>query len=286
MSNAVPHLVQYQGSKRKLAPAILEYMPAHVDRLVEPFCGVCAVTIAAAKAGLADRYWINDINAPLVELMREVIEEPERLAREYEEIWQGQFEVEDHVKHFWDERQIFNDGDRAPARLLYLIARCVKGAVRYGAGGQLNQSPDKRRHGTQPSKIRRNALEISYLLKGKCEYTSVDYREVFDTVTSSDLLYMDPPYQGTSFVRDHRYFQGVLREELVEGLKQLNEKKVGFLLSYDGQCGDKAYGEDIPADIAEKMLLNAGRSTQATLMGKDETTLEALYLSPVVKQLI
>jgi DNA adenine methylase len=262
-------------------------MPEHVERLVEPFCGVCAVTIAAAKAGIAERYWINDINEPLVELMKEVIEEPDRLANEYENIWSGQFQTEDHVRHFWEEREKFNNGDRAPARLLYLIARCVKGAIRYGSDGKMNQSPDKRRHGTQPSKIRKNALEISFLLKGKCEYSAVDYMEVFDAVDEKDLLYMDPPYQGTSFVADHRYYQGVLREELIEGLAKLNENNVGFLLSYDGKCGDKEYGTDIPEELGcVKKMLSAGRSSQATLLGKDEETLEALYISPAVRALL
>ena len=36
MNGTVPHLVQYQGSKRKLANQILRYMPDKFVRLVEP----------------------------------------------------------------------------------------------------------------------------------------------------------------------------------------------------------------------------------------------------------
>ena len=32
-----PHLVQYQGSKRMIAPKIIEFFPEKIDRLVEPF---------------------------------------------------------------------------------------------------------------------------------------------------------------------------------------------------------------------------------------------------------
>ena len=36
---SVPHLVQYQGSKRSLAPTIAEYFPDKFDRFIEPFSG-------------------------------------------------------------------------------------------------------------------------------------------------------------------------------------------------------------------------------------------------------
>lgn len=47
----VPHLVQYQGSKRVLAPEIIRYFPEDIETLYEPFCGTCAVTILAAQEG-------------------------------------------------------------------------------------------------------------------------------------------------------------------------------------------------------------------------------------------
>ena len=51
-----PQLVQYQGSKRKLAPQILPYMPQSIDRLVEPFSGMAAITVAVATEGKASSY--------------------------------------------------------------------------------------------------------------------------------------------------------------------------------------------------------------------------------------
>ena len=38
----VPQPFQYQGSKRALAPLILQYLPIRTTRLVEPFCGSTA----------------------------------------------------------------------------------------------------------------------------------------------------------------------------------------------------------------------------------------------------
>ena len=39
----VPHLVQYQGSKRNIAPEIIRYFPEKFNRLIEPFSGTCAM---------------------------------------------------------------------------------------------------------------------------------------------------------------------------------------------------------------------------------------------------
>lgn len=49
----VPQPFQYQGSKRALASVILQQFPAEVQRVVEPFCGSAALSIAAAARGRA-----------------------------------------------------------------------------------------------------------------------------------------------------------------------------------------------------------------------------------------
>ena len=56
---SVPHLVQYQGSKRLLAPQILQFMPQKFSRLIEPFAGMEAVSIAAACENRNDRFLTN-----------------------------------------------------------------------------------------------------------------------------------------------------------------------------------------------------------------------------------
>ena len=47
----VPQPFQYQGSQRALAPLILQYLPISTTRLVEPFCGSAALSIATAARG-------------------------------------------------------------------------------------------------------------------------------------------------------------------------------------------------------------------------------------------
>ena len=87
---AVPHPIPYQGSKRNLAPAILRYFAKDINRLVEPFAGSAALSIAAAAQGLAQRFWLNDLNRPLVDLLKQIVEQPEALAAFYEQLWNQQ----------------------------------------------------------------------------------------------------------------------------------------------------------------------------------------------------
>ena len=48
LNGKTPHIVQYQGSKRKLAPQVLQNMPKRFNRLIEPLSGMAAMAIAAA----------------------------------------------------------------------------------------------------------------------------------------------------------------------------------------------------------------------------------------------
>ena len=286
MIGNVPHIVQYQGSKRILAPQILRFIPMKFNRLVEPFAGMAAITIAVAKQERANHYLVNDLNAPLVAVLESAIETPNELFSEYSKVWNEQFTYSGgSVEHFYKVRNDFNNGQQTAANMLYLLARCVKGSVRYGSNGQFNQSPDKRRYGTAPQTLKTNLMAISYYLKGKTRFMSKDYREVLDETKAGDVVYMDPPYQGVSNVRDSRYYSGIGFYDFVEAVDSLNRRRINFLISYDGKCGDKQYGEDLPEELGlQKVLLNAGLSSQSILLGKKEITYEALYVSKGLQQ--
>ena len=126
---------------------------------------------------------------------------------------------------------------------------------------------------------------ISYYLKGRTDFLSLDYREVLEMTRPGDIVYMDPPYQGVSNVRDNRYYSGIEFGEFVKAIDRLNSRGVDFLISYDGKCGDKQYGEDLPDELGlQKIMLRAGLSSQSILLGKKEVTYEALYVSRGLQQ--
>lgn len=275
-----PHPIPYQGSKRLLAPAILSFVPAgRFNRLVEPFAGSAAITLAAAQKKLFREYVIADVLKPLADIWRAILNDPSGLSLEYGELWESQLRG-DPIDRFNEIRAEFNRKQH-PAKLLFLLARCVKNAVRFSSSGQFNQSADKRRRGTHPVTMAREIHAAHKLLSGRCEVVCGDFRDVLRKATGSDLVYMDPPYQGTSEGRDSRYVKGVERSSMVKLLENLNSRRVEYLLSYDGQCGGKTYGEPLPAHLkAHRILLEVGRSSQATLNGKTDVTVESVYVSP------
>jgi DNA adenine methylase len=273
----VPQPFQYQGSKRALASVILKYIPAKTARLVEPFAGSAAMAISCAARGVAQAFWLNDCNKPLAELLGAIVNAPERVADAYERTWCG--DADEAVERFYRVREDFNRS-HDPALLLYLLARCVKGSVRYNSEGLFNQSPDKRRLGTVPSTMRNNLIAVSLLMRGKTIVTATDYRDVLANVSGDDVVYMDPPYQGVCGERDARYYSGIESGDFVVALQELNDRNVQFLISYDGRLGDKAYGSPLPEWLdLTRVEIEAGRSTQATFLGRDEVTFESLYLS-------
>jgi len=277
---SIPHPFPYQGSKRSIAKYILPHFPSDVECLIEPFCGAGAISIAACAYGLAKSVVLNDLNKPLMELWKDILERPNQLVDKYEKLWLEQ--QTDQKEFFLKIRDQFNKTHQ-PHHLLYLLARIVKGAVRYSSDGTFNQSSDNRRSGMRPDTMRNNILSVSQLLAHKTTINSVDFVEVANKANARDLVYMDPPYQGTSFTRDHRYFNGLTYEAFAEALLNMNDRCISYIISYDGVTGNKTHGKALPESLSlEHLYIHAGRSSQATLLGCSDETIESLYLSPAL----
>ena len=280
----VPHPIPYQGSKRNLAPIILSYFPANFKRLVEPFAGSAAVSLASAYKGLCERYLINDAHEALIDLWREIVDNPQSLIKKYTRLWQEQLGQE---RVYYDTIRTRFNATHKPAYFLYLLARCVKAAIRYNNEGQFNNSPDNRRKGAHPKTMKDRILGASLLLRGKAEFSSADYRSILEQCDVDDLIYMDPPYQGVCKNRDNRYSPKVIHEEFCDALHALNSRKCLFLVSYDGRTGERTYGEPLPKSLQLVHIeVHAGRSTQETLLGRKNDTFESLYLSPALAAIV
>lgn len=277
-ASRLPHPIPYQGSKRRLAPQILRFAAAHpFQTIFEPFAGSGAVSIAAAHRDMARRLVIGDSLSALSEIWSEIVSAPNALADSYEDIWTAQ--LADPPRHYLEVRDAFN-AKGGTGRLLYLLARCVKNSPRFNSQGEFNQSPDHRRKGMSPLKMRRELRGAHTLLRDRTDIRAGDFVEQLADATTDDLVYLDPPWEGTTVGTDRRYHRGLPRERLIDALKDLDERGVPYLLSYDGRHGTKSYGDPLPECIgAAHIEIEAGRSSQATLNGKAVATVESLYVS-------
>ena len=282
LNGRMPHPFPYQGSKRKIAQRIVNRMPSDIGCLYEAFAGSAAVSIAVAHLGRARSFSINDLHSPLTTLWLAILDDPDELCDRYEQLWLQQAGRD---REFFDEVRAEFNRTHEPHHLLYLLARCVKAAIRYNSRGEFNNSPDKRRKGMRPDTMRKNIREVSALLQAGdgATVTNCDYADAVCDATPEDLVYMDPPYQGVTDTHNHRYLQGLEMEHFVETLTDLNRRGISYIVSYDGRTGDKVHGERLPSTLGlfhEEVA--AGRSTQATLLGRAEDTFESLYLSPAL----
>ena len=280
----IPHPIPYQGSKRNLANQILPYFPETFDRLIEPFAGSSAISIASAYYNKTKQFLLNDINEPLMLLWSDIINNPKLIIDLYNTIWQEQLGGEE--EYYYQVREKFNT-TKQPELLLFLLAKCVKNAVRYNAQGNFNQSPDKRRLGRSPILMSYDITHVSKLLKGRTEIKNCDYRQIISMATVNDLVYLDPPYQGKGINGGFNYAGNIDFNEFMLVLSQLNNDNIPYILSFDGRTGDKTYGQPLPKYLnLIKIELDAGRSSQATLLNRNETTYETIYLSPALSEKI
>ena len=276
-SSNIPHPIPYQGSKRWLAAAICGCIPKGVRTFYEPFAGSAAVSLYAAAGASADRFVIGDLHKPIAGLWDAIINSPHDLADEYERLWREQIAA--GKTHFNVVRRTFNQDPR-PATFLYLLARCVKAAIRYNRNGEFNNTADHRRRGARPDTMRDNIVRAARLFSGKARVVNADYLVTLRDADASDVIYLDPPYQGTSGERDSRYVKGIGFAEFCSGLHELVKRNLSIIISYDGRVGDKVYGQRLPASLKLRMFeVKAGRSTQETLLGRDGVTYESLYVS-------
>lgn len=273
-----PHLLPYQGSKRRLASSIL----CHFDRtrrrrLIEPFAGSAAITLATAARDLADHYVIGDSLPALAAIWQLAIDAPDKLVDGYGELWHGQ--KADPAAFYLRVRREFN-ASADPIGLFYLLARCVKNAPRFNSAGDFNQAADHRRLGVHPDRLRVQARRVSALLQGRSEVHDSEFTALLAQANEHDLVYLDPPWEGTTTGADKRYHSGLATADLVATLRRLDAAGVPFVLSYDGRCGTRQYGTPLPEDLRlRRVELAAGRSSQATLLGRSSETFESLYLS-------
>lgn len=266
----------YQGSKRKIADQILDKLSVQPKRIIEPFAGSAAITIAAASKGISNSFIINDSYKPLAHLWDLIICNPSLVITKYTKLWNEQ--LDDPKAYYLKLREEFNHDDD-PIKLLYLMNRAVKGAIRFNSSGKFNQSPDNRRLGKKPSRVMKDLNTITAMLQGKTQVLNYDYSKVLNQATINDFIYMDPPYLGTSNGNDHRYHKNLNLDRFIENIEALNKKHITYMISFDGHTGNKTYGEDLPKYLAlQKIDINAGLSAQGTLNGKRIYTTESLYI--------
>lgn len=217
--------LRWAGSKRKLLPRLLDSLPEHFDRYVEPFAGSACLFFALRPSQAV----LGDINKELVNTYVEVRDRVEEVIERLTHLCRGE-------NHYYRMRAVNPDSlpgpDRA-ARFIYLNRLCFNGLYRTNLQGQFNVPYGGERSGRIPSA--QFLRECALALCGTSLMAS-SFEETLSIVRKGDFVYLDPPYCIDSRRVFNEYSNANFGSEqllsLRSHLERLDHMGVPFLVSY------------------------------------------------------
>ncbi|QCT18541.1 DNA adenine methylase [Jejubacter calystegiae] len=210
-------ILKWAGNKTAIMPELIKHLPAG-QRLVEPFAGSCAVMMATDYP----YYLVADINTDLINLYRQVKENTEwfiNAAREH-------FEKDNTPDRYYVVRELFNyltsiSAVEKAAMFLYLNRHCYRGLCRYNLSGQFNVPYGNYKNPYFPEAEIRAFAEKAQ----RATFICASYDETLKMLRPGDVVYCDPPYDGTfsnyhtaGFTEDDQYhLASILKRRSSEG---------------------------------------------------------------------
>ena len=193
----------YTGAKTLIAPRIVKLLPPHTH-YVEPFAGSLAVLLAK-QPSLAET--VNDIDGDLTHFWRTLRDYPEELARAVALTPHCRLDYVETRKQLADADSI-EHARRVFVRITQSMTRTLEPGmwaryVRHASGPPL------------PTQIHRAAERI-YGVAERLKDVSIDSYDAMERIEMygrepSNLLYVDPPYEGLGKYRDDINHADLLR---------------------------------------------------------------------------
>jgi DNA adenine methylase len=262
-------VIKWSGSKRSIAPLLARLLP-NAARYFEPFVGSGAMLpFRPCETAIA-----GDVIPELIALWQAIRNAPELTADEYAERWR-RLQREGHTAYY-AIRDSFN-ATRDPHDFLFLTRTCVNGLIRFNSDGAFNNSLHHTRPGIAPERLRQTIRAWSAHIQG-VEFIAADYRATLATARAADLVFLDPPYGGTR----GRYAPNTFDVETFYGeLERLNCIGAKWVLTFDGNAGERSYATTLPSALYQERLgLPTGNSPFTKLMKTGiDAVVESVYLN-------
>jgi len=262
---------------------IAKLIPAY-NRYFEPFLGGGAILFLTAVPGSV----ASDIYEPLISLWKLIQNKPDKVISDYKGKWVELNSELDRVgelerlkgsgipQTYYNVRKNFNQGDKDPLDLNFILRTCVNGIVRFNANGEFNNSFHLSRRGMDPKRFENVVYKWHPVIQG-VDFVCCDYSEALLNVGKDDFVYLDPPYARNK----QRYIESLDIQKFYRNLEYLNSKGVKWALSFDGKRNSKHLTTSIPAELYKrKFYFSSGNSPAIKVLnGPIEKVEEALYLN-------
>lgn len=175
--------VRWAGSKRRLLPQIVEYLPATYGHYWEPFLGGGSLLFLLRPP----RCTVADACSDLIKAFRAVRDGPRAVIRHL-----GSWPV--NASTYYSVRALHTTSRfEAAAKFIYLNKTCWNGLYRVNSSGQFNVPYGKPKSNVVLDPP--NLLACSdYLRAANPLFRTGDFEETVDSVSAGDLVFLDPPY--------------------------------------------------------------------------------------------
>ncbi|HGK4842487.1 TPA: DNA adenine methylase [Kluyvera georgiana] len=181
-------ILKWAGNKTAIMPELKKHLPAG-QRLVEPFAGSCAVMMATDYP----HYLVADINPDLINLYQVIKNDVEYFIEEGRYL----FEARNDSEAYYKTRQEFNlrHGGAIERALyfLYLNRYGYRGLCRYNLNGYFNVPYGNYKKPYFPE----NEIRAFAEKAKRATFICASYDETLAMLKVGDVVYCDPPYDGT-----------------------------------------------------------------------------------------
>ena len=214
-TEAQPFL-KWVGGKAQLLTQFDEFLPARVERYVEPFIGGGAVFFHLKHRFPQMRAFLRDNNDELINTYKAVRDYPKELMRQ----------LDAHLAAFRADRERYyylvrsrhhlprTDVVERAARMIFLNKTCFNGLWRVNASGEFNVPIGS--HANPALYDRENILAASRALEG-VHLATQDFRDTLNETRRGDFAYIDPPYHPVSLTAS---FTSYTKEDFGAGEQQ------------------------------------------------------------------
>lgn len=209
-------ILKWAGNKTAIMPELIKHLPAG-PRLVEPFAGSCAVMMATDYP----HYLVADINPDLINLYLMIQKDHEAVIQIAKELFKDfnsdvqYYRVRQHFNY-----SIINEVEKA-AYFLYLNRHGYRGLCRYNKKGEYNNPCGHYKKPYFPE----NEIRAFAEKAKRAAFICASYDETLALLQTGDVVYCDPPYDGTfngyhtaGFTEDDQYhLASILERRSSEG---------------------------------------------------------------------
>lgn len=264
MGKRISPVIKWSGSKRHVANEISKLFPEH-QRYFEPFVGGGSMLPYRQAPGHA-----SDAMPELIAMWRYLKHKPDQAKQTYREMWER---LQADPSYYYTVRDEFNK-TREPHLFLFLTRTCFNGLIRFNADNQFNVSHHFGRPGIHPDKMDKVITEWTTQYIHDVNFKVADYREILTYVQMGDLVFLDPPYVGTSgqYKSDASNFD---YRDFEKFLEELNLKGADWILTL-GQRDDY----DLPTHLYRERISSSEYSSSFSRMKKTEAKVgDEIYMN-------